>query len=190
MLCALSLSKARTKFQSDFHRRTNRFKRRKRKRINVIKTKWMQRWGNEKKKWSQGKRTITVAIDTPSPPPPLLFFRTKKEMKKFDESLLQYFCLVYWLKNVSKSNYSALMLTANDEVHTHALRTRTTSHNNNLSANAKKEIIIVEQKPSKNNLLFQKQLQKTFTVPSDKPNCTATAAAVVVAKQTCHFSLC
>lgn len=69
LCCVRCLSKARTKFQSDFHRRTNRFKRKTRRtKINVIKTKWMQKRGNEeeeeRKKWSRGKRTITVAIHT------------------------------------------------------------------------------------------------------------------------------
>lgn len=75
--------------------------------------------------------------------------------------------LVYWLKNVSKSNYSALLLTANDEVHTHTrslTNPHTASHNNHISTNDEKKKVIVEQKPSENNLLFQKQLQKTFTL--------------------------
>lgn len=128
----------------------------------------MQRWGNEeRKKWSQGKRTITVAIHTThrTPSPTIAaIFETKRILQKGFYNILP---PVYWLKNVSKSNYSALLLTANDEVHTHT-RSRTnphtTSHNNHISTNDDKKKVIVEQKPSENNLLFQKQLQKTFTL--------------------------
>lgn len=121
LCCVRCLSKARTKFQSDFHRRTNRFKRKTRRtKINVIKTKWMQKKGNEgkeKRKYGHEESGQSPSPFTPSSP---TLASSKQKKDEFDESLLQYFCLVYWLKNVSKSNYSALLLTANDEVHTHS----------------------------------------------------------------------
>lgn len=115
LLCMLCLSKARTKFQSDFHRRTNRFKWKKKYRCDKNKMDAEMRKWRRRKKWSQGKRTITVTIHTPPPPRRCHLQKEKIFIMKAFYNILPRLLI----ENVSKSNYSALLLTANDEVHTH-----------------------------------------------------------------------
>lgn len=189
MLCALSL-KSTYEISKRFSS-SDKSIQTKRRKINVIKTKVD---GRKEEMRMRRKKMVTRRADNhrrhSHPPSPPMLTSPKQKKDEFDESLLQYFCLVYWLKNVSKSNYSALLLTANDEVHTHAHPVITTIYQ---QANTQKKVI-AEQKPSKNNLLFQKQLQKTFAVPNDKPNCTDTAGAadvlVVLLLLSKHVTLC